>query len=185
MADASDTQTPLIVKKPFPEDRAIKLAMAREKALAVRRQNSVARKKAELEKMENLVNPPDPVIEPEQTPESVPTPIPEPVAPEPVLDTPKTKKKVKKQPTVIVEQSSDDSDTFEPHQNVVFVKRVRKAKKNEAPKSAPPPSPPPPPKSPDMVAPASRRPQLSHDQQLLQQNYNSMFSGAFLNGRRR
>ena len=84
----SEVSTPLIEKKPFPEDRAIKLALAREKALEVRRKNSLARKKAELERMENQMNPPPPT--PESVPEEEP-PQEEPVSvtPEPAPSPPK------------------------------------------------------------------------------------------------
>ena len=87
---------------------------------------------------------------------------------------PKGKKKTK----IIVEQSSDDSDEFEPNDNVVFVKRVSR-KKKEVPivpepqlqMELPPPEPPRPPP----------RPELTPQQRLLKSQYESMFGGAFMN----
>jgi hypothetical protein len=184
----SEVSTPLIEKKPFPEDRAIKLAMAREKALEVRRKNSVIRKKAELEKMESKMNPTQTI------PETVPEPVPdrstseqEPPQeePEPAPSPPKVaplKTKKQKRQMVVVEQSSDDSDEFQPNQSVVFVKRVRKKK---------PPSPPPPPQrepSPPRAVERSSNatPQPPHNDQLHAQHmYNTMFGGHFLSGGRR
>lgn len=159
------------VKKPFPEDRAIKLAMAREKALEVRRRNSLARKREQLKALEDRVNPPtentetvttvEPVVEEEtvETPEVDETPV----------KPPKQKAPKKKQKQmVVVEQSSEDSDEFEANPNVVFVKRVRakaKAAVTEVIERQPPVSEPPPP---------------TPLQQAVRLNYDRMFSGDFL-----
>lgn len=212
MADA--TAIPALEKKPFPADRAMKLALAREKALEVRRKNKQIRLQKELDTMkERNAMRPEPVVEagapedvpdeptpeednalrPEPTPEPEPEPPPEDgktirtdaMRPEPSKTAPIKKKRSKKQ-MVVVEQSSDDSDDFEPNQNVVFVKRVRK-KKEKAPD--------PPPvienQSPD-PAPVIRqpqqpqRPQLTPEQQQIASYYNTMFTGNFMNtGRRR
>lgn len=161
------------VKKPFPEDRAIKLAMAREKALEVRRRNSLARKREQLKALEERVNPP-----PTENTETVP-PV-EPVVEEETVETPevetpvkppeqKAPKKKKKQ-MVVVEQSSEDSDEFEANPNVVFVKRVRAKAKAAKPvtevmERQPPVSEPPPP---------------TPLQQAVRLNYDRMFSGDFL-----
>ena len=95
---------------------------------------------------------------------------------------PKGKKKTK----IIVEQSSEDSDEFEPNDNVVFVKRVSRKKKEpavepvkepeqttaslERPLQEPPETPRPPP-----------RPELTPQQRLLKSQYEGMFSGGFIN----
>jgi len=89
----------------------------------------------------------------------------------------KPKEKGKKKTKIIVEQSSDDSDEFEPNTNVVFVKRVSRKKKEvpivPEPKvemELPPPEPPRPP-----------RPELTPQQRVLKSQYESMFSGGFMN----
>ena len=192
----TDTSVTPMEKKPFPEDRALKLAMARQKALEVRRKNKEIRLQGELDKMKAQNAPkdepvPEPPTETENTetivgaPEDIPVPDPVPEDDEPVPEVPKVapvKKKKNKRQMVVVEQSSDDSDEFEPNQNVVFVKRVRK-KKEKAPE--PPPvierpvqeTPPPPPQP--------QRPQLTPEQQQIASYYNTMFSGNFLAGGRR
>ena len=48
----------------------------------------------------------------------------------------KVKPRGKKKTKIIIEQSSDDSDEFEPNDNVVFVKRVSR-KKKETPSEEP------------------------------------------------
>lgn len=92
---------------------------------------------------------------------------------------PKGKKKTK----IIVEQSSDDSDEFEPNDNVVFVKRVSRKKKDinvvpvvpepqlQMEQMPPEPPPKPPPR------------QLTPQELMLQKQYNNMFSGGFINKR--
>ena len=93
---------------------------------------------------------------------------------------PKVKTKGKKKTKIIVEQSSDDSDEFEPNDNVVFVKRVTRKKKEPVVEPQPPtvvrqelptPEPPKPP----------MKPQLTPEQMMLRNNYNAMFSGSFIN----
>ena len=182
------------VKKAYPEDRLVKLAFAREKALMVRRQNSVLRKKAELERLETRLAPPlappletDPIMAPAEDPE-VGTEDPVPALPETpsVACAPPAVSKVKppkrrRQPMLVVEQSSDDSDTFQHDERVVFVKRVRKPKR-DAPDAAPSAplvaaSPPPAPQSPPP-------PHVTAKQQHAQQLYAGMFGGEFLNGGR-
>ena len=82
------------------------------------------------------------------------------------------KKKSKKKPQIIIEQSSDDDDEFETNDRVIFVKRVTRKKKE--PVVEPPPvvrqEPP------DVPKPKPNP---------LQRQYDSMFSGAFLNQPRR
>lgn len=89
------------------------------------------------------------------------------------------KKSTKKKPVVIIEQSSSDDEEFEDKKNVIFVKRAsRKKKETVAPEpqvasSAPPEPPPQPP----------RPPPLSREQARFNQTYDSMFNGGFLGNR--
>ena len=134
-------------RPPMTDDQLAKLAVAREKALAVRRAQKVEKLKAEAARLEapseelqtstEAVNTgvhPPPTAAP-SVPDS-PTPHPPTVEPP---GKPKTKKKAAKQadPVVVVEQSSDDEDTFEAPPGVIFVKRRR-----TKPKAEPPPPPP-------------------------------------------
>ena len=87
------------------------------------------------------------------------------------------KKSSKKKPVVIIEQSSSDDEEFEDKKNVIFVKRASRKKKEPvvAPEpqlasSAPPEPPPQPP----------RPPPLSREQARFNQTYDSMFNGGFL-----
>lgn len=139
-----------------------KLKLAREKANAIRKESYT--KKLE-DKVEKLKAPKETTIK-----EEVEEEIKE-------IVKPKGKKKTK----IIVEQSSDDSDEFEPNDNVVFVKRVSRKKKEvpvvpvpELQMELPPPEPPtfkPPPR------------QLTPQELALKNQYNNMFSGGFMNKR--
>ncbi len=187
---------PMMEKKPFPADRAMKLAMARQKALEVRRKNKEIRLQQELDSMKAKNAPkeepvPEPIVESENVdvgaPEDIPVPDPVPEDEEPVPEPPPKvapiKKKKNKKQMVVVEQSSDDSDEFEHNQNVVFVKRVRK-KKEKAPD--PPPVIERPSTEPPPVVRQPERPQLTPEQQQIHSYYNTMFNGNFLAaGRRR
>lgn len=143
-----------------------KLRLAREKANAIRKESYT--KKLE-EKVEKLKAPKETTIK-EEIQEEVKEIV---KAPKP-----KGKKKTK----IIVEQSSDDSDEFEPNDNVVFVKRVSRKKKDipvpvvpepQLQMELPPPEPPtrPPPR------------QLTPQELALKNQYNNMFSGGFINRR--
>jgi hypothetical protein len=110
-----------------------KLKLAREKANAIRKESYT--KKLE-EKVEKLKAP-----KAQRIKEEIQEEIKEIVK----ASKPKGKKKTK----IIVEQSSDDSDEFEPNDNVVFVKRVSRKKKEvpvvpepELQMELPPPEPP-------------------------------------------
>ena len=91
---------------------------------------------------------------------------------------PKVKAKGKKKTKIIVEQSSDDSDEFEPNDNVVFVKRISRKKKVPEPVKEPEPQIQLPP--PEQPKPPSR-PELTPQQKLLKSQYEGMFGGAFIN----
>ena len=90
------------------------------------------------------------------------------------------KKSRKKKTKIIVEQSSDDSDEFEQNDNIVFVKRVSRKKKE--PVNVPV-------KEPEYTPPAAREmepekvPMLTAQEIALKNQYNAMFSGGFLNKR--
>jgi hypothetical protein len=165
-------------RKQLSQDSLDRLAKAREKANAMRQQAYA--KKLE-EKVEKIKIKNDEVIKEKELKE-------EPQEKELkeqseeveiVKEKPKTKPRGKKKTKIIVEQSSDDSDQFEPNDNVVFVKRVSRKKKEPAVEPVkepqlemelPPPEPPKPPRS-----------ELTPQQRVLKSQYESMFSGGFIN----
>ena len=135
-------------RPPMTDDQLAKLAVAREKALAVRRAQKVEKLKAEAarleapsEELQTSTEAVNTVVHPPPTPApSVPdSPTPHPPTVEPPGKPKTNKKKAAKQadPVVVVEQSSDDEDTFEAPPGVIFVKRRR-----TKPKAEPPPPPP-------------------------------------------
>ena len=95
---------------------------------------------------------------------------------------PEKPKKSRKKTKIIVEQSSDDSDEFEPNDNIVFVKRISRKKKE--PVNVPEPV-----KEPEYTPPLAREmepekvPMLTAQEIALKNQYNAMFSGGFLNKR--
>ena len=137
-------------RPPMSDDQLAKLAVAREKALAVRRAQKVEKLKAEAARLEAPLEDAQSSVEPvtvedlPHTPSSTvaktTTPQPQEVDPAPK---PRGKKKAPKQadPVVVVEQSSDDEDTFEAPPGVIFVKR-RRSKPNPEPPPEPHPHPP-------------------------------------------
>jgi hypothetical protein len=176
-------------RKPMTEEQLERLALAREKANAMRKVNQAKRLQT---KMNNLSVNPDgtpkeskqpeeqlpekEVKEEEQLPEKelkekVPEEVPE---EEPEKEVIIKKKAKKKKQMVIVEQSSSDSDEFQSNDRVVFVKRVTKKKSVKLPEPVVPqqsqqmeqPKPPPPP------LPKKTRQDVMYD---------SMFNGSFLN----
>jgi len=173
---------PVSEKKPFPEDRALKLAKAREKALEVKRNNKEIRMRAELEHLESLKNKPVVEKEPEKidhTEVDISDEDDEGASKEELTAAPPPAKPIKKKSKkqmVVIEQDSSDSDEFENNQNVVFVKRAKKKKQIEAPpierQTPMEPSPPPP-------------PQMTREQLEIQNYYENMFSGNFNMARRR
>ena len=138
-------------RPPMTDDQLAKLAVAREKALAVRRAQKVEKLKAEAARLEAPSEELRPSVEPVNTGDDPPpTPAPSlPASPTPQppeveqAPKPRSKKKAAKQadPVVVVEQSSDDEDTFEAPPGVIFVKR-RRTKPKAEPKAEPPPPPP-------------------------------------------
>ena len=138
-------------RPPMSDDQLAKLAVAREKALAVRRAQKVEKLRAEAARLEAPSEEAQSSVEPVATVDTPPptpatpaanTPAPPPAEVESVASAskPKGKKKAPKQadPVVVVEQSSDDDDTFEAPPGVIFVKRRRTKPKAELP--PPPPS---------------------------------------------
>ena len=132
-------------RPPMTDDQLAKLAVAREKALAVRRAQKVEKLKAEAARLETPSEEAQASVEPVVNSPPAPAPsvetttAPQPPTVEPP-GKPKTKKKAAKQadPVVVVEQSSDDEDTFEAPPGVIFVKRRRTKPKAEQP--PPPPT---------------------------------------------
>jgi len=168
-------------RKQLSPEALERLAKAREKANAMRQQNYAKKLEEKVEKLK---------IKNDQTTASLERPLQE----EKELkeefqekefqekelkeEKPKVKAKGKKKTKIIVEQSSDDSDEFEPNDNVVFVKRISRKKKVPEPVKEPEPQiqlpPPEQPKPP-------QRPELTPQQRLLKSQYEGMFGGAFIN----
>jgi len=157
-----------------------KLKLAREKANAIRKESYTKKLEEKVEKLKS--------VKENETTTSVPSC--NPIAEEPVVEEEKkVKPKGKKKTKIIVEQSSDDSDEFEPNDNVVFVKRVSRKKKERSdggnadvinvvpvvpePQLNLPPEPP--------IRPPPR--QLTPQELALKNQYNNMFSGGFINRR--
>ena len=165
-------------KREMTPEALERLAKAREKANAMRQQNYA--KKLE-EKAKNIKEKNE-IAKPEQKPVSAPSneegvvgeelPYEE---VEIVKEKPKTKPKGKKKTKIIVEQSSEDSDEFEPNDNVVFVKRVSRKKREPVVEPQPPPV------VRQEPIPEPPRPELTREQRLLKSQYEGMFGGAFMN----
>jgi len=164
-------------RKQLTPEALERLARAREKANAIRKQQQVKKLEEKVEKLntetQNILPPKEELKEEPQEKE-----LKEPEIKEPEIKEVARKPRGKKKTKIIVEQSSDDSDEFEPNDNVVFVKRVSRKKKQVEPPplerqpqmELPPPEPPRPPK-----------PELTPQQRLLKSQYESMFSGGFIN----
>jgi len=148
-----------------------KLKLAREKANAIRKESYTKKLEDKVEKL--------------KAPKTLEKEIKEEVEEEVKEIVKAPKPKGKKKTKIIIEQSSDDSDEFEPNDNVVFVKRVSRKKKDipvpvvpvvpepQLQMELPPPEPPtrPPPR------------QLTPQELALKNQYNNMFSGGFMNKR--
>tara|TARA_R110000823_G_scaffold20857_1_gene63492 strand:- start:280 stop:849 length:570 start_codon:yes stop_codon:yes gene_type:complete len=142
-----------------------KLKLAREKANAIRKESYTKKLEDKVQKLKSVKK--EEVENEEEVKEEK-------------VSKPKGKKKTK----IIVEQSSDDSDQFEPNDNVVFVKRITRKKKEisapepvkepELEQELPPPEEPP-------QRPPTR--QLTPQELALKNQYSAMFSGGFMNKR--
>ena len=160
-------------RKQLSPEALERLAKAREKANAMRQQNYAKKLEEKVEKLKiknDEVLPKKELKEEFQEKEFQEKELKE--------EKPKVKAKGKKKTKIIVEQSSDDSDEFEPNDNVVFVKRISRKKKVPEPVKEPEPQiqlpPPEQPKPP-------QRPELTPQQKLLKSQYEGMFGGAFIN----
>jgi hypothetical protein len=187
------------VRKELSQDALDKLAAARAKANAIRKEGAIRKMEAKVEahrgKATDIAGN---ELDKEETEKDIggnDVPVPD-DEPEGVFDKVKEKlisdfneeqeeaevkvvkkKSSKKKPVVIIEQSSSDDEEFEDKKNVIFVKRASRKKKEPvvAPEpqlasSAPPEPPPQPP----------RPPPLSREQARFNQTYDSMFNGGFL-----
>ena len=150
-----------------------KLRLAREKANAIRKESYTKKLEEKLEKLKS--------VKPNEGGQKETT-IKEEVEEEVKEIVKAPKPKGKKKTKIIVEQSSDDSDEFEPNDNVVFVKRVSRKKKDIPVPVVPEPQlqmeqmpPEPPPRPPPR--------QLTPQELALKNQYNNMFSGGFMNKR--
>jgi len=190
------------VRKELSQEALDKLAQARAKANAIRKEGAIKKMEAKVEahrgsKAQDIAGN---ELDKEETEKDIggnDVPVPD-DEPEGVFDKVKEKlisdfneeqeepevkvvkkKSTKKKPVVIIEQSSSDDEEFEDKKNVIFVKRAsRKKKETVAPEpqvasSAPPEPPPQPP----------RPPPLSREQARFNQTYDSMFNGGFLGNR--
>jgi hypothetical protein len=169
-------------RKQLSPEHLERLAKARAKANAIRKQNSI--KKLE-DKIENINKQTEPILGTKPKKEIKKEPEPE-VLNETIEEDKsevkeRKKKSTKKKTKIIVEQSSEDSDEFEPNDNVVFVKRVSRKKKE------PVVEPPPLERQPQMelpppeMPPKPPRPELTPQQRVLKSQYEGMFSGGFMN----
>jgi len=160
-------------RKQLDPEALERLAKAREKANAIRKQNTVKKLEEKVEKMK--VNNQDIAGNEMETPQDIQD-IGGNEIEEPEVKVEKIRTKSKKKPQIIIEQSSDDEDEFEPNDKVIFVKRVTRKKKEPVVEPQPPPvirqEPPPP----DIPKPKPVNP--------LQRQYDAMFSGTFLNQQR-
>ena len=166
-------------RKQLSPEALERLAKAREKANAMRQQNYAKKLEEKVEKLKSKNDEVLPKKEHKEEPQEKELKEPELKEEELKEEKPKTKPKGKKKTKIIVEQSSDDSDDFEPNTNVVFVKRVSRKKKEPAVEPVkepqlemelPPTEPPRPP-----------RPELTPQQRLLKSQYEGMFGGGFMN----
>jgi hypothetical protein len=165
-------------RKQLSPEALERLAKAREKANAMRQQNYAKKLEEKVEKLKskNEVVEQKPVINEEPLTETTnEVTEPEPAEVKEVVEK-KVKPKGKKKTKIIVEQSSDDSDEFEPNDNVVFVKRVSRKKKEPIVKEPEPQMELPPPQM-----PPPKPPELTPQQRLLKSQYEGMFSGGFMN----
>jgi len=188
-------------RKELSQEALDKLAQARAKANAIRKEGAIKKMEAKVEahrgKATDIAGN---ELDKEETEKDiggndVPVPVPD-DEPEGVFDKVKEKlisdfneeqeepevkvvkkKSTKKKPVVIIEQSSSDDEEFEDKKNVIFVKRASRKKKEipepQVASSAPPEPPPQPP----------RPPPLSRQQTRFNQTYDSMFNGGFLGNR--
>jgi hypothetical protein len=164
-------------RKQLSPEALEKLAKARQRANAIRKDVSIQKLEEKVEKMkvgtpqDIAGNQMETITEPQQD-------IGGNEIEEPEVKVEKIKKKSKKKPQIIIEQSSDDDDEFQENDRVIFVKRVSRKKKEKESEPVPPPvmRQEPPPDIPDVPKPKPNP---------LQRHYDAMFSGQFLSQPRR
>ena len=173
-------------RKQLSPEALERLAKAREKANAIRKQQQVKKLEDKVEKLNTETEPilgikPEVIKKELKEEEVIKKELKEEEEEEEVkIIKEKPKPKGKKKTKIIVEQSSEDSDDFEPNDNVVFVKRVSRKKKEpvkepELEMELPPPEMPPrPPRLPTTQ-------ELTPQQRILKSQYENMFSGGFMN----
>ena len=160
-------------RKQLDQNALEKLAKARAKANSITKQNNIKKLEQKVEKMK--VNNQDIAGNQMETPQDIQD-IGGNEIEEPEVKVEKIKTKSKKKPQIIVEQSSDDEDEFEPNDKVIFVKRVTRKKKEKEPEVEPIP----PPVMRQEPLPDIPKPKANP----LQRQYDAMFSGQFLNQQR-
>jgi hypothetical protein len=163
-------------RKQLSPEALEKLAKARQRANAIRKDVSIQKLEEKVEKMkvgtpqDIAGNQMETITEPQQD-------IGGNEIEEPEVKVEKIKKKNKKKPQIIVEQSSDDDDEFETNDRVIFVKRVTRKKKEKESEPVPPPV---------MRQEADIPPDVPKPKpNPLQRHYDAMFSGQFLSQPRR
>jgi hypothetical protein len=174
-------------RKPLSQESLDKLAKARQLTKKYHDPNKN-------KKNEKKIEPTPPA---EQPPPSPPEPVAEPQLPEPepeALDKvdeeeqqeqevkvikKATGKKKNKKPVIIVEQDESDDDEFEDKENVIFVKRAGRVKREKEVKQPEPQLPP------STIPQPPQRPQMTAEQIRLAKQYEAMFTGQFMQPKRR
>lgn len=189
-------------KNETDEQKAIRLtkakknaSKAREEAMVAKYKDKVLAKEKEKQK-QNESDEEDEESEDEEVPKKPLKPI-KPIKEEIKEEKPKAKPKPKSKAKIIIEQSESDEDTFEPSNDVIFVKRVRAKQTtnvpynpNPRPPTAQAPTPqqytaPPNPqlttRQPIPITPkAVPQPALTPQQRIDIERYNAMSRGQFL-----
>ena len=163
-------------RKQLSQEHLEKLAKARQKANDVRKQmqlTSLEEKVVKIKKDTEYLNKSKKPIKEESIKEE--PIVEETIIEEPIVEPepkPKPKQKSKKKTKVVIEQSSSDSDEFEPNDNVLFVKRISRKKKEQIKESE---------QQNNQVIEEPPKPKMLTPQQLLlRDSYNHMFDGTFL-----
>lgn len=179
-------------RKNLSQEALEKLAKARQAAKKYHEPNKNKKIEKKIENLKSQLQAP-----PETPPPSPSEPVAEPKAPEQepeVLDKIEeeeeeekevkiikkaTSKKKNKKPVIIVEQDESDDDEFEDKENVIFVKRAGRVKREKEVKEPEPQLPP------STIPAPPPKPQMTPEQIRLAKQYEAMFSGQFIQGRRR
>jgi len=141
-------------------------------------------------KIENLKSQLQPEAPPEPPPPSPPEPVAEPESLDKIDEEEQQEQEVKvikkatgkkknKKPVIIVEQDESDDDEFEDKENVIFVKRAGRVKREKEIKEPEPELPP------STIPQPPPRPQMTAEQIKMAKQYEAMFTGQFMQPRRR